>query len=380
MISQPTLTSHVTSISTGAHVVSASFLGRTPAFALGDGEIVLAGVGEETRLNAHPNAGILVAVADQDRLITGGDDGRVVETRPDGTMRELAHEKGKWIDALAMRADGAVAYAFGKQVRAMDAKGEVKTLTFPSTVQGLAFLPKGYRLAATHYNGVSLWFPNAAAEPEILEWKGSHLDVTVSEDARFIVTSMQENALHGWRVADKKNMRMTGYPAKSRSLSWSHDGEWLATSGAEACIVWPFQGKDGPMGKPPRECAVRPARVTAVAFHPKSLVVAVGFQDGWLLLVRLGDNSELLVRHTEIERESGAISALTWSADGRRLRVKHAGRCVLRCEHETKAGFSPSRTTPTLPTAAPAQGIAEPIFALLTNGPQRGGWMPSPTS
>jgi hypothetical protein len=38
----------------------------------------------------------------------------------------------------------------------------------------LAFAPKGVRLAVAHYNGVSLWFPNAQAAPEMLEWKGSH--------------------------------------------------------------------------------------------------------------------------------------------------------------------------------------------------------------
>ncbi len=125
-------------------------------------------------------------------------------------------------------------------------------------MRGLCFLPKGYRLALAHYNGVSLWFPNAEAAPPLLEWKGSHLDATVSPDGRFLVTSMQENALHGWRLADARNMRMTGYPGKTRSLSWSHDGHWLATSGADACVVWPFRDKDGPMGKAPRECGVRP--------------------------------------------------------------------------------------------------------------------------
>ena len=61
-------------------------------------------------------------------------------------------------------------------------------------------MPKGYRLALAHYNGVSLWFPNVEAAPTFLEWKGSHLDASSSPDGRFIVTSMQENALHGWRA------------------------------------------------------------------------------------------------------------------------------------------------------------------------------------
>jgi WD40 repeat protein len=129
---------------------------------------------------------------------------------------------------------------------------------------------------------------------------------------------MQENALHGWRIADRKNMRMTGYPTKIRSLSWSQDGDWLATSGAEACIVWPFGAKDGPMGKPPRELGARPARVSQVAFHPTSPLLAVGYDDGWILLCRLSDGAELLVRSSEQDNRS-SVSALSWSFDGARL-------------------------------------------------------------
>jgi WD40 repeat protein len=112
-------------------------------------------------------------------------------------------------------------------------------------------------------------------------------------------------------------MRMTGYPGKTRSLSWSHDSTWLATSGADACVVWPFKDKDGPMGKPPRECGIRPQRITQVAFHPRALVVAIGYADGLVLLCRLGDAAEILV-HTA-EPGDGAISALAWDKTGARL-------------------------------------------------------------
>ena len=269
---------------------------------------------------AHPDGAILCAVLDGERALagerwlTGGDDGRVVAISAAGEAETLADEKGKWIDALAVR-EGAVAWSAGKCVRARDAKGVVKSWTAPTTARGLAFLPKGYRVAVAHYNGVSLWFPNADATPQLMEWKGSHLDATVSPDGRFLVTTMQENALHGWRLSDGRNMRMTGYPGKTRSLSWSHDGHWLATSGAEACVVWPFKEKDGPMGKPPRECGVRPHRITQVAFHPRALVVAIGYADGLVLLCRLGDAAEILVRPPG----DGAISALAWDKIGARL-------------------------------------------------------------
>ncbi|MGO9941615.1 MAG: WD40 repeat domain-containing protein [Rhodoblastus sp.] len=316
-MSQSSLTECVTPIEAKAGVVAADFLGRTPALPLADGSILLVEIGAERRIAAHDDAAILVAASDGRRFLTGGDDGRVVSTDASGKVENIAKEKG-WIDALACRDDGAIAWSSGKLVRARDAKGEVKNWQAPSSVRGLGFFPKGYRLAIAHYNGASLWFPNTAAGPEALQWKGSHLDAAVSPDGRFVVTSMQENMLHGWRLADKKNMRMSGYPAKPRSLSWSHDGGWLATSGADGCIVWPFSGKDGPMGQPPRECGVRPdVVVTSVAFHPKALVVAIGYDDGWILLVRLSDGAEILVRRTEGERD--AIAALAFDATGARM-------------------------------------------------------------
>jgi WD40 repeat protein len=312
------LTDRVTPIPAGEEVVAGGFLGRMPVLALADGGVLLAGIGEEQRVEAHPGAAILQGRCLSGRLVTGGDDGRVVETRADGSTVTLGEEKGRWIDALAARADGATAWSTGKEVHARDAKGEIKRHAAPSSVRGLCFMPKGYRLALAHYNGVSLWFPNTAAEPEGLAWRGSHLDVVISPDGRFAVTAMQENALHGWRIADRKDMRMTGYPAKTRSFSWSFDGRWLATSGAEACVVWPFDGKDGPMGRGPRECGVRPARVSSVAFHPAALVVAMGYEDGWVLLCRLTDAAEILVRNPGPEK-AGAITLLAWNDDGRRL-------------------------------------------------------------
>lgn len=313
---QTSLTQHVHAVEAGEHVIAAAFLDGEPALALTDGSLLIGSPGAQRKVAAHPDGAILVATSDGKRLLTGGDDGRVVATGLKGEPAEIANEKGRWIDALTTRA-GAIGWSAGKQARVRDSAGAVKSWTAPTTVRGLALAPKGYRLAMAHYNGVSLWFPNAAAEPTFLEWKGSHLDASFSPDGRFLVSTMQENALHGWRLADSRNMRMTGYPGKTRSISWSHDGYWLATSGADACVVWPFKEKDGPMGKPPKECGIRPERITQVAFHPRALVVAMGYTDGLVLLSRLADGAEILVRSPLAEE--GAISALAWDERGARL-------------------------------------------------------------
>jgi WD40 repeat protein len=318
------LTDDVAEIEAEEAVVAAAFLSSIPFFALAHGVTLRMksdGAFETDRhIVAHSDGASLCVASDGTRLVSGGDDGRIVEISAEGETRLLADEAGRWIDAVALRSDGALAWTTGRNARARAAAaGEIKTLDLPSSSRGLVFMPKGLRLAIAHYNGATLWYPGASAKPETLEWNGAHLDVTVSPDGRFLVTSMQENALHGWRLSDRKNMRMSGYPAKTRSLSWSPEGKWLATSGADACVLWPFEGKDGPMGAQPRECGVRAGvGVTRVAFHPQALVVALGYEDGMILLARITDGSEILVRRPS-ERERAKITTFAWDAPGKRL-------------------------------------------------------------
>lgn len=297
----------------GAHVVAAAFLGGEAAFATGEGDIVFA---NGARVAAHPGSAILAAASDGERIVTGGDDGRVVATGADGTSEAIAAIGNKWIDHVALGSNGALAWSAGKTAYVRTKKGE-RTVDVPSTVGGLAFAPKGFRLAIAHYNGVSLWFPATDAKPEFLEWKGSHLGVQFSADGKFLITTMQEPALHGWRIADAKHMRMSGYPTRIRSMSFSHDGKWLATSGAETVVMWPFAAKDGPMGKEPRMIAParEGSRVTCVACHPSRDALAAGYSDGMVMMVRIEDGAEILVRGPE----GGEVTALAWAAGSDRL-------------------------------------------------------------
>ena len=301
-------------VAAGAPVVAAHFLGHTAVFVLGDEAMLLVEpTGEPRRIAVHDGA-ILATAADNERVVSGGDDGKVAMTDAKGETRVLATDpKHRWIDHVAIGPDGAVAWSAGKT--AFVQGKELRELEAPSTVGALAFLPKGFRLAIAHYNGATLWFPNAAAAPEFLEWKGSHLAATVSPDGRFLVTAMQEPMLHGWRLSDRKHMRMSGYAARVTSLSWNAGGEWLATSGAPQLILWPFQTKDGPMGKEPRVLAPAEHRVMTVACHPRQAIVAAGYGDGMVLLVRIQDGAEILARRSG----GGPVTALAWSADGRFL-------------------------------------------------------------
>lgn len=310
------LTDKVLPLAFEDEIIAAAFLGATPAFVGANGQVFLAGPEPKT-VEAHTGA-TLCAVSDGRRLVTGGDDGRVVATLEDGTSSTLATQKGRWIDRVALGPDGVVAYSAGKTAHVLTPKGEDRSFDAPSTVGGLAFAPKGLRLAIAHYGGVTLWFPNAAgAKPEVLGWKGSHLGVAFSPDGRFVVTTMQEAALHGWRVVDGAHMRMSGYPSRVKSFAFTADGKWLATSGSGEAILWPFQAKDGPMGKQPAMLAPSPtSRVTAVAPHPKDPVVALGYEDGMVMMARISDGAEILLRAPTNTSGTDAVSALAWHPSG----------------------------------------------------------------
>jgi WD40 repeat protein len=312
------ITERIRPVTADGAIVAVHFLGDIAAFVLGEETLVLARDGDQQRIQIHGGA-ILEATSDGKRIISGGDDGKLVATDAKGNSETLATDaKRRWIDHVAVAPDG-LAWSCGKQVFVRTAKDKDKgerTLDLPSSAGGLAFAPKGFRLAISHYNGAMLWFPNAPdAKPEKLDWKGSHLDVTFSPDGRFLVTAMQEPTLHGWRLVDGKHMRMSGYASKVRSMTWGPGAKWLATSGSTQLVVWPFAGKDGPMGKAPKVLSPSEHRISAVAAHPKQEVCAVGYEDGMMLLTRIEDGAEVLARAPG----EAPISALAWNAAGSRL-------------------------------------------------------------
>lgn len=300
----------------GAHVVACAFAPDGSAgFALGDGNLWTVTAGEWTSVAAHDGAVLALAV-DAKGFVTGGDDGKLRRIAA-GSVATLADFGGRWVEQVAATATH-IAVGYGKRVAVLDAGGRtLKTLEHPSSVTGLAFDAKGKRIAASHVNGASLWFVAAKSDkPRSLEWKGSHIGITISPDGGNVVTAMQENALHGWRLADGQHMRMSGYPAKTRALSFSHKGKWLATSGAESIVLWPFFG-GGPMGKAPTELAGGDGELCSfVASHPAHEAVAAGFGDGMVVLADIPSERIVPVAGP---KGRGAVTTMAWSADGARL-------------------------------------------------------------
>jgi L-asparaginase II len=82
------------------------------------------------------------------------------------------------------------------------------------------------------------------------------------------------------------------------------------------------------MGKAPKMLAPNQAPLAVVACHPKQPIVAAGYSDGLVLLVRIADGAEILAKRPG----AAAVTGLAFSADG--------GQLAFGCE-DGEAGILP---------------------------------------
>jgi len=301
-----------------AYVAAALFCKEGGAFALGDGTVRFEG---GRVVEAHQGAILCAAVHPSGSgLITGGDDGALVWSRPDEGATVLTQGGGKWIDALDVSpSNGLIAYAAGRELVVRDAADPTfeRRFTHERTVAAVAFEPKGRRIAAATYGGVALRFARIADQKPVMHrWAGSHIGLAWSPDARFLLSAMQENDLHAWRMSDLKDLRMGGYPAKVRSFAFLSKGSLLATSGAHGAVVWPFFGAGGPMGREAAEVGYdETALVTRVAASLQGSKLFAGLDDGRVWVADMLQPEKVMLKAAK----GAAISALAVSADGARL-------------------------------------------------------------
>ena len=301
-----------------AYVTAALFDASGEAvFALGDGTVRF-----ETGASVEAHDGAVLCAALHPRrpgLVTGGDDGRLVWSQAVGA-ETLAEIRGRWIDAVASNAASVlIAFASGRDLHVRDAADPkfARQFTHERSVADVAFDDKGRRIASATYGGAMLWYARIAEQkPVPLKWAGSHVAVAFSPDGRFLMSSMQENQLHGWRLSDTKDLKMGGYPAKVKSLVFFSKGLLLATSGAPGVVVWPFAGANGPLGKEAAEIGFdESAMVARVAATPDSSLLAAGLDDGRVWVCDVATS-----RMVVIKAEKGpAISALALTLKGDRV-------------------------------------------------------------
>lgn len=291
--------------------------GVTLAMGLGNGAVHLSSGDDRKTVQVHTGAVPRIKAYD-DGFISLSDDGTLKTIAPDGAVKDFADFKGAWVDRMDVHGNGSVAVAVGKNVHLWtSATAEPKIIgPHDGSVTDICFAHDGMGLAASHRDGVTLWaWPHYEPQPMKLGWKGAHLAVTVSRDKKWIVSAMQEGAIHLWNVALKRDYQMRGYWTKPTNMAWSADRKWLATSGSETVIIWPFD-KMGPDGREPIQLGWSNATfVTCVAAHPQDDVFAAGFEDGAVIFIDIESKKAF----TATAPSGHAVTALSFSPDGQSL-------------------------------------------------------------
>jgi WD40 repeat protein len=334
-VTSPLVSSAQLSLGANATACAFSHDGSVCAVALGDGTISLiegfdeAAAGGDgsglraTNLPLHRVAAVAVRRI-REAFVSVGQDGRamIVPARAERATRVLWQARDHWIEALTVHEDaGLIGLAAGKRVAVVAADGTmVCEAELAQTVSGLAFDALAKRIAASHYNGVSVIEIDTGSVGISLAWRGSHVGVSWSPCGRYIVTATQEKELHTWDLVTMGDFRIGGYPRKTHHMAWTRDGTILACSGADVITTWSFAGA-GPGGRPPLEIGfVFGGIVTTVASHPSVSLVAGGFTTGNVLVGATGKGEALVAQG----RTGAAISGLAWSPCGKRLAAADA--------------------------------------------------------
>ncbi|MFO1072454.1 MAG: hypothetical protein U1E17_07185 [Geminicoccaceae bacterium] len=283
--------------------------------------VVLAGLGERLPpVVPHRRSCFLV----------GGGDGRLLSATPRGQLVPLACRLDLPAAALAHHAPtGRSAAAAGGEIALLAGEDGARhhRLEHPLPIRALAFAPDGRTLAAAHAEGVSLW-PLADGAPGVrrdLAFAGAGAGAGANEpaglswsaDGAWLACPLPAAGFQLLRVADGLGGPVLSYPAPVRSLAWSGAADALVTGGAFRVVAWsmahpPLGGHTGGALATGRPGLVL---VETVAAHPRRDLVAAGYANGQLGVMRLGRPDELALR-----TETGeAVAALAWSGDGRRL-------------------------------------------------------------
>lgn len=303
----------------GEEIIALAFVGDALMIAAGDACVRALdrdGALAWRRDDLHTGALLRASIGPGGDLFTGGDDGAVRRINLAGDVAPFALVKG-WVDDLAASKKH-VAIACAKQAIVFDADGEKRAaFDHAARVAGLAFDPDGRRIACAHLDGVTIWFAaNPDSRGKTLTWKGAHLIVGWSPDGKFVLTGMQENALHGWRLQDGSHFRMSGYPAKIRNISFTFDTKQCATSGAPEIVLWPFHTAAGPVNQAANIVGQMGANCTRVACNPIRPILAAGDAAGEVAVQALARQGRAILVS---DPQGSPITALVWSEDGARL-------------------------------------------------------------
>ena len=236
-------------------------------------------------LDAHAN-GVLALAFGRSALASAGQDGHArLWDAKSGTVTTALPGGSGWVSHLQWTPDGKrLATAAGRHVKLFNEQGALlQQWNAAAGINGLAFNAVGGLLAATAGAEVLLWRGADGGLDRTLKWVSTLINAHWSPDGKVLAAGSIDKSVHFWRAGTWLDSKMGGYQKKPQALAWSADSKFLATTGEDAIIVWPFAGK-GPEGSKPMQLLHHLRAPEVLAAHPKKTLLLSGSPDKTLVL------------------------------------------------------------------------------------------------
>ncbi len=287
---------------TPAHTLGAAFM-YSPFFnaatrADSDDRKDALGIPDDNYFRDHAKSVCAVAFSpDETQFATAAEDGTVTLRATDLNIAPVQlgspSDKGSSSCVLAFSPDGSHLLSGNADetisIWPIKTKGDPLTLRPPKAPHSVAYSPDGTRLLMTSYGqGATMMSSDGKSEPVTFTSDKQCFSVppaAFSPDGRFIGSSGCSDVRIA-SVDDPANLRVLGKHTSSvNSLSFSHDGTRIVTTGADGTRIWPVKGSDAPKLLPILTGTTGTAGAAEKAtFSPDDTLLAVAYSKGTVQL------------------------------------------------------------------------------------------------
>ncbi|MEM8638695.1 MAG: WD40 repeat domain-containing protein [Cyanobacteria bacterium P01_G01_bin.54] len=315
------------------------------------GDVVQYGVktGEMTVLQeaAGESVDVLALSAEGQLLAAGGQAGTVWIWRLAGrtaTLIEALKHPRVWIDRLQWHPQHPeLAFSFGRSVQVWDAMAQsvITTLNFESSsVLDLAWRPQGDRLSVSGNQSIKTWRrQNWDDDPTVLETGAASEAIAWSPEGTYLAAGNHDGSVWVWEDGNPDAWQMTDFPGTVRQLAWSMLTKsgvtpLLASISLHSVVVW-TKDPIASIGWNPQLLATHQGILTAIAFQPKSLLLASAAEDGLLCLWHKGSRLIQTLKGAPAE-----FSCLAWRPSGGAIAAgTNQGEVLVWTETQARKGF-----------------------------------------